>query len=120
MGLKRPQFLALLGALAVVVLLVVLPRTPSGKSAAAVKAPSPAEVKMAEAIALVQGQDPMRGIMMLRELVEQDSDNAEAHWHLGRFSIQSGQYEKTLDRLRKDRARAAGRCSDGWFYLGST
>ena len=120
MGLKRPQFLALLGALAVVVLLVVLPRTPSGKSAAAVKALSPAEVKMAEAIALVQGQDPMRGIMMLRELVEQDPDNAEAHWHLGLFSIQSGQYEKALDRFRKVRELDAGRFPDVWFYLGST
>ena len=120
MGLKRPQFLALLGALAVVVLLVVLPRTPSGKSAAAVKAPSPAEVKMAEAIALVQGQDPMRGIMMLRELVEQDPDNAEAHWHLGLFSIQSGQYEKALDRFRKVRELDAGKFPDVWFYLGRT
>lgn len=120
MGLKRPQLLALLGALVVVVLLVVMPRTPSGKQAAEVKALSPAEVKMAEAIALVQGQDPMRGIMMLREVVEEDPNNAEAHWHLGLFSIQSGQYEKALDRFRKVRDLDEAGFPDVWFYLGRT
>lgn len=120
MGLKRPQLLALVGALVVVVLLVVMPRTPSGKQAAEVKAMSPAEVKMAEAVALVQGQDPMRGIMMLREVVEEDPNNAEAHWHLGLFSIQSGQYEKALDRFRKVRDLDEAGFPDVWFYLGRT
>jgi lipopolysaccharide biosynthesis regulator YciM len=120
MGLKRPQLLALLGALVVVVLLVVMPRIPSGKQAAKVNAMNPAEVKMAEAIALVQGQDPMRGIMMLREVLEEDPNNAEAHWHLGLFSIQSGQYEKALDRFRKVRELDEAGFPDVWFYLGRT
>lgn len=120
MGLKRPQLLALLGALVVIVLLVVAPRIPSGKQAAEVKAMSPAEVKMAEAIALVQGQDPMRGIMMLREVLEEDPNNTEAHWHLGLFSIQSGQYEKALDRFQKVRELDAEGFPDVWFYLGRT
>lgn len=120
MGLKRPQLLALAGALVVVVLLVVMPRTPSGKQAAEVKALNPAEVKMAEAVALVQGQDPMRGIMMLREMVEEDPNNAEAHWHLGLFSIQSGQYDKALDRFRKVRDLDEAGFPDVWFYLGRT
>ncbi|MCU0318598.1 MAG: tetratricopeptide repeat protein [Flavobacteriales bacterium] len=96
------------------------PRIPSGKEEAKVKAMSPAEVKMAEAIALVQGQDPMRGIMMLREVLEEDPNNAEAHWHLGLFSIQSGQYEKALDRFRKVRELDEAGFPDVWFYLGRT
>lgn len=120
MRLQRPQLLALLGALVVVVLLVVMPRIPSGKQAAKVNAMSPAEVKMAEAIALVQGQDPMRGIMMLREVLEEEPNNAEAHWHLGLFSIQSGQYEKALDRFRKVRQLDEAGFPDVWFYLGRT
>ncbi|MEZ4756313.1 MAG: tetratricopeptide repeat protein [Flavobacteriales bacterium] len=97
-----------------------MPRTPSGKQAAEVKALNPAEVKMAEAVALVQGQDPMRGIMMLREMVEEDPNNAEAHWHLGLFSIQSGQYDKALDRFRKVRDLDEAGFPDVWFYLGRT
>lgn len=103
MGLKKPQLLALAGAVVVIVLLVLAPRTPSGKQQAAAPAMSPSQVKTAEAVALVQGEDPMRGIMMLREVLQEDPDNVEAHWHLGLFSIQSGQYDKALERFKKVR-----------------
>ena len=120
MGLNKPQVLALAGALVVIVLLVLAPRIPSGKQQAEVKAMSPTEVKTAEAVALVQGQDPMRGIMMLREVLQEDPDNAEAHWHLGLFSIQSGQYEKALERFKKVRELDEAGFPDVWFYLGRT
>jgi lipopolysaccharide biosynthesis regulator YciM len=120
MGLKKPQVLALAGALVVIVLLVLAPRIPSGKQQAEVKALSPAEVKTAEAVALVQGQDPMRGIMMLREVLQEDPDNVEAHWHLGLFSIQSGQYEKALERFKKVKELDEAGFPDVWFYLGRT
>jgi len=120
MGLKKPQVLALAGALVVIVLLVLAPRIPSGKQQAEVKAMSPTDVKTAEAVALVQGQDPMKGIMMLREVLQEDPDNAEAHWHLGLFSIQSGQYEKALERFKKVRELDEAGFPDVWFYLGRT
>lgn len=121
MGLKKPQLFVLLAALVVIVLLVLAPRTPSGKKEEmTTTAMDPAEAKMAEAVALVQGQDPMRGIMMLREIVQQDPDNAEAHWQLGLFSVQSGQYEKALDRFKKVRDLDAAGYPDVWFYLGRT
>lgn len=119
MGLGKPQWLALAGAAAVVVLLVLVPRTPSGKreEAAAI---TPAKARTMEAVALVQGQDPMRGIMMLREIAEQEPDNAEAHWQLGLFSVQSGQMEKALERFKKVRDLDAEGFPDVWFYLGRT
>lgn len=122
MGLKKPQLLALVGAVVVIVLLVLAPRTPSGKQeeAAATAAMDPAKARMAEAIALVQGQEPMRGIMMLREIVQQDPANAEAHWHLGLFSVQSGQWDKALDRFKKVRDLDEAGFPDVWFYLGRT
>lgn len=122
MGLKKPQLLALAGGVVVIVLLVLAPRTPSGKQeeAAATTTMDPAKARMAEAIALVQGQEPMRGIMMLREIVQEDPSNAEAHWHLGLFSVQSGQWDKALDRFKKVRDLDEAGFPDVWFYLGRT
>lgn len=119
MGFGKPQWLALAGAAVIVVLLVLVPRTPSGKreEAAAI---TPSKAKTMEAVALVQGQDPMRGIMMLREILEQEPDNAEAHWHLGLFSVQSGQMAKALERFKKVRDLDAEGFPDVWFYLGRT
>src|SRR6187399_890208 len=95
--LGTPQWLALAGAVVAIVLLVMAPRTPSGKEEEAAAAITPDKARIMEAVALVQGQDPMRGIMMLREIVEQDPNNAEAHWQLGLFAVQSGQMEKALE-----------------------
>jgi predicted Zn-dependent protease len=75
---------------------------------------------MMEAVALVNGSEPMRGIQMLRQIVEEEPDNAEAHWHLGLFSVQSGQVDKALDRFKKVRDLDAEGFPDVWFYLGRT
>ena len=80
----------------------------------------PIKAKTAEAVALVNGQDPMRGIMMLREILEEDPDNVEAHWHLGLFSVQSGQYDKALERFKKVIELDPKNFPDAWFYLGRT
>jgi tetratricopeptide (TPR) repeat protein len=47
------------------------------------------------------GQDPMKGILLLREAVASDSTNAEAHLNLGYFSMQSGQFDKAVSRFQK-------------------
>lgn len=50
---------------------------------------------------LVEGTpDPMKGIQMLMDVVEEDPENVKANMTLGMFSIQSGQYDKALERLR--------------------
>lgn len=118
MGFRKPQWLVLLGAVVVIVLLVFAPRAPKeGREAAQV---DPQRIRMAEAVALVNGQEPMRGIMMLREILEEDPENAEAHWHLGLFSVQSGQYEKALERFKKVLELEPEAFPDAWFYLGRT
>ena len=118
-GLGKPQWLALGGAVVLVVLLVLAPRKPSGKEKE-VAAMSPIKARTAEAVALVQGQDPMRGIMMLREILTEDPNNVEAHWQLGLFSVQSGQYDKAIERFRKVLELDAEGYPDAWFYLGRT
>jgi len=52
------------------------------------------------AIALVNGAAPMKGILMLREIAEENPDNARAQFQLGVFSMQSGQYPKALERFK--------------------
>lgn len=45
------------------------------------------------------GQDPMKGIGLLREVVSTDSTNLKAQTSLGMFAIQSGQNDKALKRF---------------------
>ncbi len=119
MGLKRPQMLALAGALVVIVLLIMAPRVPAEKRELAAMA-DPLKIRTAEAVALVNGEDPMRGIMALREILKDDPNNVEAHWHLGLFSVQSGQYDKALERFKNVIELAGDSIPDAWFYLGRT
>ncbi|MEM9022953.1 MAG: tetratricopeptide repeat protein [Bacteroidota bacterium] len=53
------------------------------------------------AIALVTGANPMAGIRLLREVLTEDSNNLRAHFELGKFSIQSGQYAKARERFKR-------------------
>lgn len=117
-GLKKPQLLVLLGAVVVIVLLVLAPRNP-GK-VVAVKPMDPVKARTAEAVALVNGDDPMKGIMLLREILQEDPNNVDAHWQLGLFSVQSGQYDKALERFRKVIELDPDNFPDAWFYLGRT
>jgi tetratricopeptide (TPR) repeat protein len=53
-------------------------------------------------ISLVEsGEDPMKGIMMLREIADAEPGNIRAQFALGVFSMKSGQYEKAIIRFRK-------------------
>ncbi len=45
------------------------------------------------------GQPPMKGIALLKEVTEKDSTHINAQLNLGYFSIQSGQYDKALERF---------------------
>lgn len=65
------------------------------------QAPDPVDLRVQEAVALVNGTEPMKGIMMLRDVLQEDPDNVEAHWQLGQFSVQSGQFDKAIERFKK-------------------
>ena len=47
------------------------------------------------------GSAPMKGIGMLKQVLEADPENIQALVNLGYFSIQSGQYDKALERFNK-------------------
>lgn len=54
-----------------------------------------ARVKLAASI-VESGQDPMKGIGLLREVVAEDPENVEALMELGRFAMVSGQPDKAV------------------------
>jgi tetratricopeptide (TPR) repeat protein len=71
-----------------------------------------------QAIIKIQyGASPMDGMLELRDIAERNPDNADAQYHLGRFSVQSGQLDKAEERfllvteLEPDSLR-------GWYELG--
>src|SRR3546814_9363112 len=58
----------------------------------------------------------MKGIQILLGVVEKDPENAAANLALGKFSMQSGQYEKARDRFLTVVNKKPG--GEVYFYLG--
>jgi cytochrome c-type biogenesis protein CcmH/NrfG len=76
----------LLGALIILVSLQFVSRVPSVDQD---------DVDLKKALLVIEkGEEPMKGIMMLRALLEKDPNNIDVIWQLGDLSIQSGQYPK--------------------------
>jgi uncharacterized protein HemY len=67
-----------------------------------------------------EGSPPMKGIRILKRIAEEHPEKAEAQWHLGRFSIRSGQYEKAAERFEKVLSIAPQTYQDAYLYLGKT
>ena len=63
---------------------------------------------------------PMRGIRILQELEREHPEDAEIQWHLGRFSVRSGQYEKAAERFEKVLRLSPRTYQDAYLYLGKT
>lgn len=75
------------------------------------------DAEIDEAIALVNGAEPMKGIMMLRGILEEHPDNTRAIKQMGLFAMQSGQFDKAV--LRFERGRELDPNDDELlFYLG--
>ncbi|TVR37295.1 MAG: hypothetical protein EA392_13055 [Cryomorphaceae bacterium] len=123
---KQTQIVVLLAALFLVVLLILAPRLPKQARLEAKKLEAsktdPIEQKINQAVALVHdGSNPMQGILMLREILEENPNRVEAHWHLAHFSVQSGQYEKAAERFSKVvELDTEKKFPDAIFYLGKT
>jgi len=58
------------------------------------------DVKAKMAMTYFSGKNPMQGISLLREVLEADPKNELALFNLGMLSIQSGQYERAVERLQ--------------------
>ena len=70
--------------------------------------------------------NPMKGILMLRDLNQQDPENPAVLYHLGRLAIMTGQFEKAVERLsaglksKPDSKRIACLLSEAYQGLGDT
>lgn len=89
----------LLGTLLLIAGLIWAPRLSKEVREAQIE---PDSVQLQQAIAEIQnGTDPMKGIAMMRELLEKDSTNVEVHWYLAQFSLTSQQIENAAFRFEK-------------------
>lgn len=59
------------------------------------------ELRMKLAEVYVDGPEPMKGIMLLREMTESLPEYSPAQMALGRLSLQTGQYDKAAERFQK-------------------
>jgi cytochrome c-type biogenesis protein CcmH/NrfG len=79
--------------------------------------PTNNEVKIALASSLVEGtSDPMKGISLLREVEQTDSNNLELQIAFAFFSVRSGQTDKAISRFRKA-LRADSSYIEGYLHL---
>lgn len=117
--MSRIQLFAIFAAIVLVVLLLLAPNKPP------LKAPVPAaagsqtpDEKLEQAVSFVkEGKDPMKGILLLREILQNDPDHVKANFYLGVFSAQSGQWEKARQRFQKVLALDSTEY-ESLFYLG--
>ena len=58
-------------------------------------------VSVERALALIQGSNPMEGIFMFREILQEDPENTDALYYLGLLSNQTGQYENAVERFNQ-------------------
>jgi outer membrane protein len=61
--------------------------------------PKSLEVKSKLAMTYVSGEEPMKGVGLLREVLKDDPTNQTAIFNLGILSVQSRQFEKALERF---------------------
>jgi len=97
---ETKRLIAVSVALALFVLFLLAPRLPKSKTKEVAQMTA-VDDEVQEAVDLVNGEQPMEGILKLRSILEKDPKNIDAAWHLGLFSIQTGQYEKAIERLEE-------------------
>lgn len=80
--------------------------------------PANLEAKNALAVCIIQGDnDVMKGVGMLKEVVAKDSNNIQATFTLGMLSMQSGQFDKAVERFEK-LVKLQPFNPEYYFYLG--
>lgn len=143
MGLTRKHWMMITGAVLVVVLLAMAPRTPSNAAAANAAEATSARVsedpnsgstptadgpregmtskdpKVSAILSeLAAGGPPMQVILKLKGLADEEPENVEAQYHLGMFSWQTGQYDKAMERFKNTIKLDPKGYPDAYAYLG--
>ncbi|MFA0961841.1 tetratricopeptide repeat protein [Roseivirga sp. BDSF3-8] len=62
--------------------------------------PKDMDTKTKAAMTYLSSENPMQGIMMLREVLEEDPTHEKALFNMGALSMQSSQWEKAVDRFQ--------------------
>lgn len=120
--LSKGQLGAILGAIILGVLIYFLPHSQSTSGVVQHQAeettkPLTNDQKLAKAAEILNsGQNPMEGIQLLREVVADDPENVEAHFQLGIRSIQSGQFDKAIERFSTV-VKLSPEVAEGYYYL---
>lgn len=79
--------------------------------------PADLNVKTKLGMTYVPTQNPMQGITMIREVLEEDPEHPLALLNLGLLSMRSGQFDKAVERFRKLTA-VSPEDAQAHFYLG--
>jgi len=58
-------------------------------------------ISVEQALSLIEGANPMEGIFMLRDIVENNPKDTEALYYLGVLSNQTGQYKNAVERFNQ-------------------
>lgn len=75
------------------------------------------EAKSKLAMTYISTANPMKGIALLQEVLEEDPDHEQATFNLGILSIQSGQYDRAVERFER-LATLYPENLQAQFYLG--
>lgn len=119
MAVSKSSWVLIAGAGALAAGLVLMPRTP-GSSEPALPAQDAVALEgigkdpVDVAVAKVSGENPMEGILELRQLAESTPPNLDAVMWLGRFSVQSGQLDKARERFNQVIDAAPDRVEAYW------
>ncbi|NNC83124.1 MAG: tetratricopeptide repeat protein [Flavobacteriales bacterium] len=106
-------------AILLFVLLLLAPRTPKTVSGDSESPEQSVDSEVQEALLMVQGDQPMQGILRLREILDEDPSNIDAAWNLGRFSIETGQFENAILRFEQMLEHdSEGKYPDAFIFLG--
>ncbi len=99
-SVRTTQVALVLGSLVLIFGLVLAPRVSAEKQMETET--NPINLELQQAVALVQnGENPMKGIAMMREMLEKDSTNVDVHWQLAQFSLTSRQIQNAAFRFSK-------------------
>lgn len=79
--------------------------------------PNLLEAKSNLAMTYVSTDTPMQGILLLREVLEQDPDFEPALFNMGMLSMRSNQYQKAIERFRRILTNSPANVK-AKFYLG--
>ena len=105
-SLSKGQGIAIISALALVVVIMVLPKTVpfdgENQEVTVQGAEENIEMQIAEGMrSVMKSEAPMQGIMMLKQVLEKEPGNVKANLALAVFSVVSGQYDKAHDRFQQ-------------------